>query len=342
MKIAFSALIGCKITSIQRIVRGRNSKVYKLLCDDSLPYTAKLYFRNDLDERDRLQVEFTSFQFLWKHGIRCVPQPIIMDTDQGYAIYEYIDGTPIEPKEVSENDIAYAVQFLSRLEECKNREGSKDLPMASEACFFIQAIIDAIQRRLEKLFALQNHNPQFNVLHRFLKDDFIPSFKEIRKWCLSSLSQSGISSVSELSNDERTLSPSDFGFHNALRRNTGEIVFIDFEYFGWDDPAKMVSDFLLHPGMELSLNFKHQFFTEILKCFKQHLNLSKRIEIVYPLCGLNWCLILLNEFILEYFQRRAFAGSNLNKSDLLATQFSKSVHLLHSIRSEYEQFPYSN
>jgi hypothetical protein len=342
MKTVFSELIGCKITSLQRIVRGRNSKVYKLLCDDNSLYAGKVYFCHDLDKRNRLQVEFTSFQFLWTYGIRCIPQPIVMDTEQGYAIYEYVDGTQIEPKEVSENDIDYAVQFLTRLAECKNREGSKDLPMASEACFSIQAIINAIQNRLEKLLVLQNYESQFNGLHRFLKDDFIPLFKEIRKWCLSSLNQAGISLVSELSYDERTLSPSDFGFHNALRRNTGEIVFIDFEYFGWDDPAKMVSDFLLHPGMELSLNFKHQFFTEILKCFKQHLNLSKRIEIVYPLCGLNWCLILLNEFIPEDFQRRTFAGSKLNKSNLLATQFSKSEHMLHAIRSEYEQFPYRN
>jgi len=342
MKTAFSALIGRKITSIQRIGNGRNSKVYKLLCENSLPYAAKVYFRHGSDERNRLQVEFASLQFLWKHEVRCIPQPIVMDTDQGYAIYEYIDGTQIAPKEVSENDIDYAVQFLMRLAECKNKEGSKDLPMACEACFSIQAIIDVIERRLQKLFALQNHNPQFNVLHRFLKGDFIPSFKEIRKWCLSSLNQSGISPVSELSYDERTLSPSDFGFHNALRRDTGEIVFIDFEYFGWDDPAKMVSDFLLHPGMELRFIYYRQFFEEILKRFNLYKTLSKRIEFVYPLCALNWCLILLNEFVPEHFQRRTFAGSNLKKSDLLATQLSKSVHMLNTIRCEYERFPYRN
>jgi len=340
MEIAFSALVGRKITSMQRIGSGRNSKVYKLLCEKSLPYTAKVYFRHGFDERNRLQVEFSCLQFLWKHGIRCIPQPIVMDPDQGYAIYEYIDGSQIGPKEVSENDIDFAVQFLMRLAECKSEEGSEDLPMASEACFSIQAIIDVIESRLGKLFALQNHNPQFHVLHKFLRDDFIASFQEIRKFYFSRLNRLGISSVSELSNDERTLSPSDFGFHNAVRRNTGEIVFVDFEYFGWDDPAKMVSDFLLHPGMELSPDSKKQFFTGMLRTFTQNENLSKRIEIVYPLCALNWSLILLNEFIPEYFQRRNFAGSKTNESDLLATQLSKSMRMLDTIRSNYEQFPY--
>ena len=54
----------------------------------------------------------------------------------------------------------------------------------------------------------------------------------------------------ELPVEQRTLSPSDFGFHNALRRPDGRVVFLDLEYFGWDDPAKMISDFLLHPALE--------------------------------------------------------------------------------------------
>ena len=46
------------------------------------------------------------------------------------------------------------------------------------------------------------------------------------------------------------LSPSDIGFHNTLKcRN--KIFFIDFEYFGLDDPIKITSDFIIHPGNNL-------------------------------------------------------------------------------------------
>ena len=41
---------------------------------------------------------------------------------------------------------------------------------------------------------------------------------------------------------QRALSPSDFGLHNALRGQDGQLRFVDFEYFGWDDPVKLVSD----------------------------------------------------------------------------------------------------
>src|SRR5690606_1492036 len=56
----------------------------------------------------------------------------------------------------------------------------------------------------------------------------------------------------ELAPRFRLLSPSDFGFHNMLRRDDGSLAFIDFEYFGWDDPAKLAADFLLHAGHKLT------------------------------------------------------------------------------------------
>ena len=49
----------------------------------------------------------------------------------------------------------------------------------------------------------------------------------------------------------RALSPSDFGLHNALRTKDGQLRFIDFEYFGWDDPVKLVSDTAIQPGSSL-------------------------------------------------------------------------------------------
>ena len=50
----------------------------------------------------------------------------------------------------------------------------------------------------------------------------------------------------------QVLSPSDFGFHNAILKESGDLVFLDFEYFGRDDPVKLMADFIWHPGMKLS------------------------------------------------------------------------------------------
>ena len=340
MKSAISALIGRKVTSMRRIGGGRNSKVYKMMVGNSEPYAAKVYFHHLLDNRNRMQVEFHSLQFLWKHGFRCISQPIGMDMEWGCAVYEYIDGSKIGPQDVSNDDIEFAAHFLVRLAACGDKEGSKELPPASEACFSIQDIVGVIERRLARLLTVRHDAPEYDALQRYLKTEFVPAFETIRRWGKARLNQSGMSSGSGVPPEEWVLSPSDFGFHNAIRRNTGNIVFLDFEYFGWDDPAKMVSDVLLHPAMDLRTDLKELFFATIMRNFKLHGEFSRRIEIAYPFFGLNWCLILLNEYVPEHLERRTFAGRKPNLARLLTNQLSKSIRMLNHVRSDYERFPY--
>ena len=341
LKLIFSDLLERNIKSIKKIGKGLNNKVYKLICDDSTQYASKLYFRHSLDNRDRLKVEFTSLQFLWENGIRCIPRPIVADHKHGCAVYEYIIGKNIKPQEITNSDIDFSVDLLVRLKELTTKKESRKLPSASEACFSGQAIVKNIEQRLNRLFSIRIDDEQYNALQEFLTKKFINCLDEIKEWSKTGLIQSGITFVSELPLKERTLSPSDFGFHNALRQNDNKIVFLDFEYFGWDDPAKMVSDFLLHPSMKLNKDLRQRFLENILTRFKNHRQLSKRIKVVYPLFGLKWCLILLNEFVPEHIDRRGFSSeSELDLNKLRAKQLSKAKRMLNKIVNEKKQFPY--
>jgi thiamine kinase-like enzyme len=133
------------------------------------------------------------------------------------------------------------------------------------------------------------------------------------------------------------LSPSDFGFHNSLRRGDGRLVFLDFEYFGWDDPAKTVSDFLLHPAMELSPALRERFLTGALKAFGDP-GLGARVRAVYPLFGLKWCAILLNEFTLEHMERRCFADGAPGAWSG-PEQLEKARRMLAGVMHDYPHFP---
>lgn len=343
MKPLLSELLGRSIISIQKIGGGRNSKVYRLTCEGSDQYAAKFYFRHSLDNRDRLGVEFSGLQFLWQNGVRCISRPIAADRDHGCAVYEYVYGNKISSQEVSDSDIDYAVHFLARLNELKTKKGSRNLHLASEACFSVMAIVNNIELRLNRLSIHRSDDKYFNALHEFLTNDFIPSFDKIKRWCKSNLKQSGISIDTELPYEERTLNPSDFGFHNALRRGDGKVVFLDFEYFGWDDPAKMICDFLLHPAMELREELKQRFITNVLSHFRDHRHLAERVEIVYPLFGFKWCMIFLDEFVPEHLLRRRFASEvDINKDAVQAEQLTKSRRILDRVMNEYEHFPYRN
>jgi thiamine kinase-like enzyme len=145
-----------------------------------------------------------------------------------------------------------------------------------------------------------------------------------------------------LAQAKRTLSPSDFGFHNSIKRPGGQVVFLDFEYFGWDDPAKMISDFLLHPAMELNESLKRRFVAGILSGFEGYRDLQERLSVAYPLFGLKWCLIILNEFVPQKLLRRGFAGDgHLDGSQLQAQQLAKAQAMLENITNNYRRFPYA-
>jgi hypothetical protein len=287
-RVLFAKLLGKPVGAMEWVGGGGNSRIYKLAGG----YAGKSYF-----QQNRLAVEFPAMQFMWQHGIRCIPQPIA--ADEKIAVYEFIDGAKPVPNEA---DIHAAVNFLNQL-----RGLSGDLPNAAEACFSVGEIIANIESRFARLAGTE-------VIH-----EFQPLLDRVRQ-------------TPDSPAEERILSPSDFGFHNALRRPDGSLVFLDFEYFGWDDPAKLVCDFLLHPAMDLPEELKRRFY----RGFVTNKNLAKRVETVYPLFGLKWITIMLNEFLPEDLQRRRFARNPADK----ATQLEKARRMKARIEREYDHFPY--
>ena len=336
-----SQIIGSYPISAERISDGRNSRVYLITCKNLRKYVIKFYFSHELDKKDRMNVEFSSLQFLWNKGIRCIPKPIAVEKKHSFAVYSFIDGIKIPSEKVTIKDIEYITRFLKKLNELKLKEDSNKLPPASEACFSIKEMAESIENRYKRLLTLPKENKENYALHKFLEKEFDPQFSRIVKWCRLNLTENGIDYSSRISKNNQTLSPSDFGFHNALRRMNGQIVFLDFEYFGWDDPAKMISDFLLHPNMNLKVNHKRQFVRNMLTLFPEDQSLKIRLNAAFPLCGLKWTLIFLNEFLPEHFLRRNFAQYNkLIKNDAQAQQLLKAQHLLNKITKNFKNFPY--
>jgi hypothetical protein len=131
--------------------------------------------------------------------------------------------------------------------------------------------------------------------------------------------------------ETRTLSPSDFGFHNARRRADGSLVFLDFEYFGWDDPAKLTADILLHPGMVLSAEEDKRFRRGLAGINREDETYGARLSALWPLFGLRWCLILLNEFLPERWLRRAYADGGRDRETARARQLDKAEAMLRRV-----------
>jgi len=180
---------------------------------------------------------------------------------------------------------------------------------------------------------------EYEVLATYLANELVPALDTIERWARQRVGGEAMSR--ELAPGARTLSPSDFGFHNALKRREGALVFVDFEYFGWDDPAKMVADFVLHPAMELSEKLKALFVRDALACFASDETLPQRVAIVYPMFGLKWCTIMLNEFVPSDLARRSFASRTpLDIASARLRQLDKSRALLRNVMARFDNFPY--
>lgn len=328
------------VESVEKIGNGGNSKVYRIQCRNGATYAAKFYFQRTADGQDRLQVELAALRFLWESGVRCIPRPLAADPAAQIALFEYVRGGEIGPGTVTARDLDQAVAFADMLKRLGTLDASAGLPLAAEACFSGAAVVDNVKARLVRLEATQRHGEIYNALRCFLRERFAPALARLTGWARAEQGKAAFGV--ELAPRLRTLSPSDFGFHNAIRRESGELVFVDFEYFGWDDPAKMIADFLLHPhpAMQLARGQRQAFVAAMLGCFGEGDTLRQRLRAVYPLFGLKWCMILLNDFRAESIERRKFLGYAAREIEAIQTgQLSKAEHMLDRVLNEYEEFP---
>jgi len=329
---------GTRALAFEQLKGGRNSRVFRVSCADGRTVAAKAYFRSANDRRDRMGCEFRALQLLQKEGLRNVAEPLIADAERHVAIYSFIEGAQASSTAISQDDIFQVLDFLRTLKRIAASGRGADFPPASEACFSIEALFENLNGRIAALERAAADEPS---LARFLEDELLPFRKTAEEWSRAFCRERGVDPAVEISQDARTLSPSDFGFHNALRRPGGDLAFLDFEYFGWDDPAKTICDFLLHPGMDLPAGVKQSFFSGALAVFSETPKIEARVGAVYPLFALKWTTILLNEFTLDHGPRRSFAVGASGVWSQTA-QLEKARRLLGQAMDEYRNFPGHN
>ncbi|MDA9637011.1 phosphotransferase enzyme domain protein, partial [SAR86 cluster bacterium] len=119
----------------------------------------------------------------------------------------------------------------------------------------------------------------------------------------------------DITRKKRILSPSDYGFHNSLEDSKNMVHFLDFDYFGWDDPVKLVADFYWHPGMNLNKSTKERWLKEMKLLFRTtDDNFLQRLESALPIYGLRWILIILNIYNPKVIERRMHASGGLRQN----------------------------
>jgi len=137
--------------------------------------------------------------------------------------------------------------------------------------------------------------------------DLIKTWDAIRCSTLEQAHNLQIGLNVKIGRGDRCLSPSDFGFHNALRLANGQLRFIDFEYAGWDDPAKMVCDFFANPGFPVPKRYLNRAIKVVSKGVAHPKHIRQRIQLLMAVYQIKWCCIMLNEFLPVGMVRRLFS-----------------------------------
>ncbi len=304
---------------IEKIIGGGNNRSYKVIVN-SKPYFLKHYYA---DNRKRLATDYNFSYFAFEDGIRCIAKPIAFDEDKSIALYDYISGRKISSGELCDNAIKQAIGFILELNRNRFSANALKLPIASEACF---SLLEHVQLVDERVNALEDFSVEDAIDPRALdvvQNRLVSIWQKIRKNILEKNSEQ-IECVLGL--EERILSPSDFGFHNALLVGESDYNFFDFEYAGWDDPAKLVADFFLQPSVQVPMVYFADFACSIANLTKNPIATEKRIKILFPLFSLKWSCIVLNCFTKSHLLRKKFV--NIVNDDFRRAQIVKAEKIL--------------
>ncbi|MBT5399455.1 aminoglycoside phosphotransferase family protein [bacterium] len=316
------------VYTIKEITGRANSKIFKIITKDQ-NYALKLYPSKEFDKRERLLVEFDALTILHQYGVSNTPRPIRKSTDLNTALYEWIDGVSL--REVGLKEVSDALNFIDILKKISSLKSDISSQLASEACLSAKELVSQIDRRFKRLSEIDiKEDPE---LHKFLSGQFKPVFDEVKKkinknWKLPWLYDK------DLIKEFQTLSPSDFGFHNAIYVNNNKIIYIDFEYFGWDDPVKLTSDFIWHAGMDITNKAQHKWLEGMCGIFVDDKYFLDRFQAYHPLYGLRWSMILLNEFLPEVWEIRKHANRKKEKNhkSIKQIQLNKSKKYLLKVK----------
>ncbi|MCE9604332.1 MAG: phosphotransferase [Planctomycetia bacterium] len=330
-------LLGAEIPnagySLTRIAGGRNNRAYLLTTSDGRRCLVKWYFRHREDARDRLGAEYRFVGYCRRFGIDKAPKPLAHDDDARLGLYEFIDGKKLTPAEIAERHVSQAIEFVVQLQAHRNTPEARALPTASEACFSVEEHRLCIDNRVR---ALQRVAPEHDALQKFVLDRLLPAWEQIDRGICETVRQRPEIHSAPLTDADHCLSPSDFGFHNALQTADGSLRFFDFEYAGWDDPAKLLCDFFCQVEVPVPLRFATSFAARLAAQQLDPEAFLARAELLFPAYRIKWCCIVLNEFLSSGSARRSFTSGIPVADDRLGTQLTLATQMLDRLATDHD------
>lgn len=233
------------IRKVSKLSVGGNNQLYKIEFGDYAdPLLVKRYYADSIDRLDR---EFSALAFLRGNERLSdrVPRALWHNDALNYGVYSFEEGSNKRGVDLSEEDCHAVVDFAVDLQSFKPDSTRADFRAAVRASCSLGAYLNEADWRVS---AFENASERSEVdefvklrtqeLHAVERLDLF--LTSVRK----KLQAKDLDSPFHQS--EARLNPMDFSLFSVLFRPNTKPCFVDFEYFGWDDPIHIIADFIQH------------------------------------------------------------------------------------------------
>lgn len=312
------------ISSLVRLNGGINNRVFRCGENGRHQWVIKGYTPFHSELRDRMQAEVDFLHYAAEVAPGFTPALVYTDWERRCVVLQYLDGeyfpegiTP--PQEATKA----AAEFFKRLNldfAAAKRAIKLD---AAEGYLSLAEHINNIEERLDRM-----KSDHLQAQARLDADKLLRVIKsELARITEITSRHISLGNVADtISPEDRYVSPSDFGFHNASFTKTG-VCFFDFEFAGWDDPAKAVIDFELQPRIPPCSSFR---LIESVK-FKDRSVIEARSAILKPILCLKWCCIALNVLNPARFRNMLSINSHMCEQQFVSDRFDIVENYLSSL-----------
>ena len=116
-------------------------------------------------------------------------------------------------------------------------------------------------------------------------------------------------------------------------------MFFDMEYFGWDDPVKIVADIFWHPAFAgIEGGSKTVWVKQLRDRFLKDSAADLRYQLSLPLYGIRWVFIILN-MVRKEMNKIAEKGTSFPSTQfelLMKNQIQKARSILSRLKTGLE------
>ena len=198
----FLGLVPGVVSAWKAVSGGANSRAWRLESSEGT-YFLKEYYRGGVGERDRGSSERAFYRLAGERASDQVPQPVAWAPDNRAGVFRWLEGRKLLASEITADHLEQTFDFFARL-NCLPLPMAGALPDAAETATSVSGHLQIVENRVRRLAELSGEAGEF------VREEVLGLWKKIRDCARIHGALGGA----------RCISPTDFGFHNALVAGT--------------------------------------------------------------------------------------------------------------------------